>query len=110
MTIDVKKCYITIALWSKGNALSHANCSLLKSRLKHLHVVVHGSNSPYPLPSDTYLFLGVELNTALSFTKHWHELKCITIALINFPSTSLQCYSRRIRDIRGFLIDKYFTL
>jgi hypothetical protein len=33
MTVNVKKYYIIGALWSKGDALSLANCSLIDSRL-----------------------------------------------------------------------------
>jgi hypothetical protein len=52
----------------------------------------------------------VELNTTLSFTKHWRELKHTTASLINALSTSLLTQSRRIRVIRGLLTGKHFTL
>jgi hypothetical protein len=61
-------------------------------------------------PPDTYRVLGVELNTSLTFTKHWLELKRTTTSLIYALSTSLLTQSRRIRVIRGLLIGKHFTL
>jgi hypothetical protein len=61
-------------------------------------------------PSDTYRVLGVELNTSLTFTKHWHKPKRTTTPLINALSASLLTTSRRIRVIRGLLIGKHFTL
>jgi hypothetical protein len=46
--------------------------------------------------------------TALTFTKHWHELNHTTTSLID--STSILAQSRRIRVIHGHLIGKHFTL
>jgi hypothetical protein len=55
------------------------------------------------------MVLGVELNTTLTFTKHWREVKHATTFLINALSTSLLTQSRRIHAIRGAL-GKHFTL
>jgi hypothetical protein len=52
----------------------------------------------------------MELNTSLTFTKHWQELKRTTTSLIHAFSTSLLTQSRRIRVIRGLLINKHLTL
>jgi hypothetical protein len=72
MTVNVQKCCITCALWSKGNALSQANRTLLDKRLQTQHVSVRGSPSPIPTitPLETYRVLVVELNTAITFNKH----------------------------------------
>jgi hypothetical protein len=92
-------------------ALSLANRTLLASRLQKEFITINSSSSPIPSigPSDTYRVLGVELNTSLTFTKHWKELKRTTTSLINALSTSLLTQSRRIRVIRGLLIGKHFT-
>jgi hypothetical protein len=56
MTVDVRKCYIAGALWSKGNALSLANRTLLASRLQNHFVTINTHNSPIPSigPSESY--------------------------------------------------------
>jgi hypothetical protein len=94
MTVNVQKCCITCALLSKGNALSPPKRSHLAPRIQDQHVSVNGSNSPIPSigPSDTYRILGLSLNTTLTFTNHWHELKRTTATLINAFSTALLTY------------------
>jgi hypothetical protein len=74
MTVDIEK------MLHHKSAVSFCNCSLLASRVQHQHGFVHGSQPPLPSidPSETYRVLGVELNTALSFIKHQHELKRTT--------------------------------
>jgi hypothetical protein len=91
MNVNVRKCCITGALWRSGNALSPANRTLSASRLRKQIVTINSRSSPIPSigPSDTYRVLGVDLNTPLTFTKHWHELKHTTTSLINALSTSL---------------------
>jgi hypothetical protein len=112
MIVNVIKCFITGALWRSCSALSLANRTLLVSRLQNHFVTINPHTSPIPSigPSDTYRVLGVELNTSLTFTKHWHELTSTTTSLINALSTSLLTQSRRIRVIRGLFIGKHFTL
>jgi hypothetical protein len=112
MTVNVQKCCITGALWRTSNTLCLANHKLLASRLQNHFITINSHFSPIPSlgPSDTYRVLGVELNTSLTFIKHWQELKSTTTSFINALSTSLQTKSRRIRAIRGFLIGKHFTL
>jgi hypothetical protein len=112
MTVNVRKCCIIGALWLSSNALSPANCTLLVSRVQHQFTTIGSSSSPIPSigPSDTYRVLGDELNTSLTFTKHWQELKRNTTSLINALSTSPLTQSRRVRVIRGLLTGKHFTL
>jgi hypothetical protein len=112
MTVNIQKCCITGALWRSGNALSLANQTLLASRLQAQLITANSRPSRIPSigPSDTYCVLGVELNTSLTFTKHWLELKRPTTSLINALSTSPLTQFRRIRAIRGLLIGKHFTL
>jgi hypothetical protein len=112
MTVNIRKCCITGALWRSGNALSLANNTLLASRLQSQFITINSAPAPIPSigPSDTYRVLGVELNTSLTFTKHWHELRRTTASLITALSTSPLTQSRRLRVIRGLLIGKYFTL
>jgi hypothetical protein len=112
MTVNVRKCCITGALWRSSNALSLANRTLLTSRLQLQFITINSSSSPLPSigPSDTYRVLGVELNTSLAFTKHLQELKRTTTSLINALSTSLLTQCRKVRVIRGLLIGKHFTL
>jgi hypothetical protein len=88
---NVRKCCITSALCSKGNALSLANRTLLASRLPNHFVTINTHNSPISStgPSESYRVLGIELNTTLSFTKHWQELKRTTTSPINSLSTSM---------------------
>jgi hypothetical protein len=76
MAVNVRKCCITGALWSKGNALSLANPTLHASRMQKHDVTINTCNSPIPSidPSESYRVLGVELNTTLTFTNHWREL------------------------------------
>jgi hypothetical protein len=76
MTVNVRKCCITGALSRSGNALSPTNCTLLATRLQKLFITINSRSSPIPSigPADTCRILGVELNTSLTFTKHWHEV------------------------------------
>jgi hypothetical protein len=96
MNVNVQKCCITGALWGSSNALSLANRTLIAFRLKQHFITIDSHSSPIPSigPSDTYRVFGVELNTSLTFTKHWHELKPTTTSLINALSTSLLTQSR----------------
>jgi hypothetical protein len=112
MTVNIRKCCITDALWRSGNALSLANITLLASRLQTQFITINSHDAPIPAigPTDTYRVLGVELNTSLTSTKHWHELKRTTASLITALSTSPLIQSRRLRVIRGLLIGKHFTL
>jgi hypothetical protein len=112
MTVNVRKCCITGALWSKGNALSVTNRTLLASRVQHHFVNVNKLNSHLPSidPSETYRVIGIELNNPLTFTKHWRELKRTTKSLINALSTSPLKQSHRFRVSRGLLIGEHFTL
>jgi hypothetical protein len=112
MTVNIRKCCITGALWRSCNALSLANITLLASRLQTQFITIN-SNRAHTSSiglSDTYRALGVELNTSLTFTKQWLELKRTTASLLTALSTSLLTQSRRIRVIRGLLISKHFTL
>jgi hypothetical protein len=112
MTVYIQKCCITGAPLRLGNALSLANRTLLASRLQTQFITIN--SGPYPIPSigpsDTYRVLGVDLNTSLTFTKLWLELKRTTTSLITALSISLLTQSLRIRVIRGLLICKNFTL
>jgi hypothetical protein len=74
MTVNIRKCCITGAIWRSGNALSLANITLLASRLQTQISTINSNRALIPFigPSDTYRVLGVELNTSLTFTKHWH--------------------------------------
>jgi hypothetical protein len=112
MTVNIRKCCITGALGRSSNALSLANITLLESRLQTQFITVNSNPAPIPSigPSDTYRVLGVELNTSLTFTKHWHELKRTTAFLITALSASPLTQSRRLRVIRGLLIGEHFTL
>jgi hypothetical protein len=112
MTFKARKCCITGAVWSKGNALFLASRTLLASRLKNHFVTINSHKSPIPSigPSESSRVLGVELKTTLTFSKHCQELKCTTTSLINTLSTSLLTQSRRLRVIRGLLIGKHSTL
>jgi hypothetical protein len=112
MTVNVRKCCITGALWSKCNALSIANRTLHVSHLQNHFVTAntHNSLSPTIDPSESYRVLGVELAASLNFTKKWRELKRATTSLVNALSISLLTQSRRIRVIRGPLIGKHLTL
>jgi hypothetical protein len=112
MIVNIRKCCTTGALWRLGNALSLANRTLLASRLQTQFITINSRPSPIPSigPSDTYRVLGVELNTSLTFTRQWLELKRTTTSLITDMSTSLLTHSRRIRVIRGLLIGKHFSL
>jgi hypothetical protein len=112
MTVNIRKCCITGTLWRSGNALSLANITLLASRLQAQFITNNSNRAHIPSigPSDTYRVLGVELNTSLTFTKHWHELRRTTAVLITALSTSPQTQSRRLRVIRRLLIGKHFTL
>jgi hypothetical protein len=76
MTVNDRKCCITGALWSKDNAHSLSNGTLLASRLQKHFVTINTLNSPIPSinPSESYRVLGVELNTTLTFNKHGQEL------------------------------------
>ena len=78
------------------------------------NAIHHHQLKPCPIPSigpsDTYRLFGVELNTSLTFTKHWHQLKRTTASLITALCTSPLKQSRRLRVIRGLLIGKHFTL
>jgi hypothetical protein len=112
MIVNIRKCCITGPLWRSGNALSLANRTLLASRLRSHFITINSRPFPIPSvgPSDTYRVLGVELNTSLTFTKQWLELRRTTTSLVNALSTSLLAQSRTIRVIRGLLIGKHFTL
>jgi hypothetical protein len=112
MTVNIRNCCITGALWRTGNALTMANTALFPSRLQTQFITINSIPAPIPSigPSDTYRVLGVELNTSLTFTKHWNELKRTTASLITALSTSPLTQSRRIRVIRALLIGKHFTL
>jgi hypothetical protein len=70
MTVNIRKCCITGALWLSGNALSLANITLLASRLQTQFITIKSNRALIPSigPSDTYRVLGVELNTSLTFT------------------------------------------
>jgi hypothetical protein len=72
MTLNVRRCCITGALWSKGNARSLANRTLLASRLQSYFVTINTYNSPIPSigPSESCRVLEVELNTTINFTEH----------------------------------------
>jgi hypothetical protein len=112
MTANIRKCRITGAIWRNGNAFSLANIALLASRLQSQFITIDSNPATIPSisPSDTYRVVGVELNTSLTFTKQWNELKRTTASLITALSTSPLTQSRRIRVIRGHLIGKHFTL
>jgi hypothetical protein len=90
MTVNVRYCCITGALWSKGNALSPSNRTLFAFRLQKHFVTINTLDSPIPSinPSESSRVLGAELNTTLTFTKHWQELKRTTTTLINALSSS----------------------
>jgi hypothetical protein len=70
MTVNIRKCCITGALWRSCNALSLANITLLASRLQTQFITINSNRAPIPSigPSDTYRVLGVELNTFPTFT------------------------------------------
>jgi hypothetical protein len=112
MTVNVRKCCLTGALWSKGNSLSLSNRTLLASRLQKHNVTINTFNCTIPSidPSESYRVLGVEINTTLTFTKHRRELKRTTISLLNALSSSPLTQSRRLHVIPGLLIGKHFTL
>jgi hypothetical protein len=112
MIVNILKCRITGALWRSCNALSLANRTLLACRLQSQFITINSRPSLIPSigPADTYRVLGIELNTSLTFSKHWRELKRTTTSLITALSTSLLTQSRKIRVIRGLLIGKHFTL
>jgi hypothetical protein len=112
MTVNIRKCCITGAIWRSGNALSLANINLLASRLQTQFITINSNPAYIPSigPSDTYRVLGVEHNTSLTFTKHCLELKRTTASLITALSTSPLTQSLRLRVIRGLLIGKHFTL
>jgi hypothetical protein len=95
-----------------GNALFLSNITLLASRLQTQFITINSNPAPIPSigPSDTHRVLGVELNTSLTFTKHWLELKRTTASLITALSMSPLTQSRRLQVIRGILIGKHFTL
>jgi hypothetical protein len=67
MTVNIRKCCITGALWRLGNALSLANMTLFASRLQTQFITINSDRASIPSigPSDTYRVLGVELNTSL---------------------------------------------
>jgi hypothetical protein len=111
-TVNIGNCCITGALWRSGNALSLPNIALLASRLQTQFITINSTPAPISSigPSDTYRVLGVELNTSLTFTKHWNELRRTTTSLITALSASPLTQSRRIRVFRGLLIGKHFTL
>jgi hypothetical protein len=100
MTVNIRKCCITSALWRSSSALSLANITLLASRLQTELITINYAPIPSTGPSDTYRVLGVELNTSLTFTKHMLELKRTTASLITALSTSPLTQSRRLRVIR----------
>jgi hypothetical protein len=112
ITVNIRKFCITGALWRAGNALSLANIALLASHLQTQFITINSIPTPIPYtgPTDTYRVLGVELNTSLTFTKHWHELRRTIASLITALSTSPLTQSRKIRVIRGLLIGQHFTL
>jgi hypothetical protein len=112
VTVNIRKCCITGALWRSGNAVSLANIALLASRLKTQFITINSISAPILSigPSDTNRVLGIELSTSLTFTKYCHELRRTTTSLITALSTSPLTHSRRIRVIRGLLIGKHFTL
>jgi hypothetical protein len=112
MTVNIRKCCITGALWRSRNARSLACITLLASRLQLLYITINSNCAPIPSigPSNTYRVPGVGVNTSLTFAKHWHELKRTTASLITAPSTSPLTQSRRLRVIQGLLIGKHFTL
>jgi hypothetical protein len=72
MTVNIRKCCITRALWRTGNALTLANTTLLASRLQTQFISLNSIQAPTPSigPKDTYRVLRVELNTSLNFNKH----------------------------------------
>jgi hypothetical protein len=55
MTVNIRKCCITGALWRTGNALSLANIALLASRLQAQFITINANHAPIPSigPSDT---------------------------------------------------------
>jgi hypothetical protein len=80
MTVNIRKCCITGALWRSGNALSLANIAILASRLQTQFITINAVPAPIPStgPSDTYRVFVVKLNTSLTFNKHWSELHSST--------------------------------
>jgi hypothetical protein len=70
MTVNIRKCCNTGALWRTSNALSLANITLLASRLQSQFITINSTPGPITSigPSDTYRFQGVELNTSLKIT------------------------------------------
>jgi hypothetical protein len=60
MTVNIRKCCITGALWRSGNAFSLANIALLASRLQSQFITINAIPAPIPSigPSDTYCVLG----------------------------------------------------
>jgi hypothetical protein len=65
MTVNIRKCCITGALWRSGNALSLADIALLESRLRTQFITINSTPAFIPSigSSDTYRALGVELST-----------------------------------------------
>jgi hypothetical protein len=61
MTVNIRKCCITGALWRSDNALFLANITLLASRLQTQFITINSNHAPIPSigPSDTYRVLGV---------------------------------------------------
>jgi hypothetical protein len=70
MTVNIRKCCITGALWRTWTALSLVNITLLASRLQSQFITINSIPGDIPSigPSDTYRVLGVELNTSLTST------------------------------------------
>jgi hypothetical protein len=48
MTVNIRKCCITGALWHSGNALSLANIALLASRLQTQFITINSALPPFP--------------------------------------------------------------
>jgi hypothetical protein len=66
MSVNLRKCCVTRALWRSGNALSLANRTLLASRHQSQLITINSRPSPIPSigPSDTYRVLGTDLNAS----------------------------------------------
>ena len=73
LELEIPKCEITGALWSRGNPMSKNNLILLENMVRTIDLTgrPNGPQLRFLPPNKSYKMLGVHINPLMDFTEHY---------------------------------------
>ena len=84
LELEIPKCVVTGALWSRGNPKSRPNLRLLEDQISTIRLSGNsqGPKLAYLPPTSSYKMLGVHINPLLDFNDHFRAIMASVQALI----------------------------